>query len=130
MNGGLEYLKLAIAISSIVIPLMWAFGRTLLSQFEKRMNERFEAHAELRDVRMKALEDRHAIESIRLTQVVDKLERLALQLPMEYVRREDWIRLGSVLERRMDKQTDRGEEIYQTLLSKIESLIKEKRHGA
>ncbi|MFZ5659180.1 MAG: hypothetical protein ACOY5C_04905 [Pseudomonadota bacterium] len=74
------------------------FGKLLLSQFEKRLSERFEA--------MQLSLNRQAEEEQKAAAQLAALEREFLQfradLPLHYVRREDYVRGQSVLEAKLD----------------------------
>lgn len=63
------------------------FGRVLLDQFEKRLHERFSG---LEDATAKAFD------------VERQLLELRADLPLHYVRREDYIRGQSVIEAKLD----------------------------
>ena len=80
------------------VGLMFAAGKLLLAQIEKRLNERFES-----------------LENARRESSWSKLEREFLEfraeLPLHYVRREDYLRGQAVLEAKLD-----------ALYSKIELL--------
>lgn len=63
------------------------FGKVLLDQFEKRLNERF---AGMEGATAKAMD------------VERQLLELRADLPLHYVRREDYIRGQSVIEAKLD----------------------------
>lgn len=85
------------------------FGSLLLAQIDKRLDERFAAQEEVRKgaqkVWQKAFDDHMAAER-RETEVLHQLEKDFLgfkgDLPLHYVRREDYIRGQTVLEAKMD----------------------------
>lgn len=80
-----------IALVALVL-VMGAFGRVLLSQSEKRNAERFaEVERKLGD------------ESRRLQDLRHDVARINQALPLEYVRREDWIRFSTVIDTKMDR---------------------------
>lgn len=85
------------------------FGKTLLDQFERRQAERFEAHDLARAEGQKAMRDlfeQHLIEERRNGNAVQELERDFLRfqadMPLNYVRREDYVRGQVILEAKMD----------------------------
>lgn len=81
---------------------VWAFGKVLLKQIEKRLDERFAAQEVVRTEAQAHWENRFMqIES--LARATDR-EMLLMRgdLPNQYTRREDTIRNQSVLEARMD----------------------------
>lgn len=95
------------------VALTFGFGRLLLSQFEKRMNERFESNEELRAEekrshaqRLTSIETGLEATSSRITGVVQRVEKLHQSLPLEYVRREDWIRFASTIDAKLDRLAD------------------------
>lgn len=68
------------------------FGKVLLAQFEKRMEERF-----------KAQEKEAKAEADRLSDLSDEVRELSRTLPLEYVRREDWIRFSAAIDHKLDR---------------------------
>lgn len=70
---------------------VWAFGKVLLGQIEKRIDEKFSAQT----AALKGTADK-----------VEQLERDFLRhladLPVHYVRREDYVRGQSVIEAKLD----------------------------
>ncbi len=67
--------------------LIGGFGKVLLDQFEKRLDTRFSG-----------LEDGHS----KALDVERQLLRLRAELPLDYVRREDYIRGQSIIEAKLD----------------------------
>ncbi len=87
----------------------FAMGRILLIQFEKRLDTRFKAQEETRqlhsehwDARFGALEKAAKDESGQWRRVERDLMDLRAELPLHYVRREDYIRGQSVIEAKLD----------------------------
>jgi len=83
--------------------------KVLLWQFEKRLGERFAAQDEARKDASRHWEDNFAKVLERQDKdaaAVAQLERSFLNfkadLPLEYVRREDWVRGQAVLEAKLD----------------------------
>jgi hypothetical protein len=106
------------AFAAVVV----AFGRMLIKGFERRLDERFQARdASLADMK-KQLD--------RVEQHGKDLERdvlrLQADLPKEYVRREDWIRLSTMIDAKLDWLRDKVEATSQTL-SAIAERMKPKR---
>lgn len=79
-----------------------AFGRILLGQIDKRLDEKFEAQEKAREEGSRAL--RELLQGT--IGKVEKLERDFLEwraeLPIHYVRREDYVRGQSVIEAKLD----------------------------
>jgi hypothetical protein len=90
--------------------LVGAFGKILLDQIEKRLNERFASQEKQRaedqkhwDSKFAALEAAAREESSQWARVERELLALKADLPREYVRREDYIRNQTILEMKIDK---------------------------
>jgi len=86
-----------------------AFGKILMAQFEARLNDRFAAQDEARTEGQKAIRDifdKHVDEERRNADALQALERDFLRwqadLPIHYVRREDYVRGQSVIEAKLD----------------------------
>ena len=85
------------------------FGKVLLGQFEKRLTERFKALDEAREIGSKQLREslqRHMDQEAKTIERLQGFEReflsLKAELPLHYVRREDYIRGQSVIEAKLD----------------------------
>ncbi|MDO5625025.1 MAG: hypothetical protein Q4G71_10075 [Pseudomonadota bacterium] len=97
------------------------FGRLLLHQFEKHMDERAQRQRELmqgleerlenrlsnqdasRDQRLKSLEDLQRQETGRLTQLHTDFNSMAQMMPIRFVQRDDWIRFASQIDHKIDR---------------------------
>lgn len=104
-----EVLILITAYASLVV----LFGRVLVSQFEKRMAERFAAMEDARTAdkdasatQLRNIEQRVASNDIHLADVQRTVDSLRTELPLQYVRREDWIRFGATIDAKLDRLTD------------------------
>jgi len=86
--------------------LVFGFGRLLLSQFERRMQERFDASAALRAEEVRARDARLDAIEAGLEAGQMRMDSLHRTLPLEYVRREDWIRFVSTIDAKLDKLGD------------------------
>jgi hypothetical protein len=85
------------------------FGKLLLSQFEKRLRERFAEQDKARAAGQSALREifeQHMIEERKNSDALQSLERDFLrfqaELPLHYVRREDYVRGQTVIEAKLD----------------------------
>lgn len=84
-------------------------GKLLLNQIDKRLDERFTAQEEVRKgaqkVWQKAFDDHMAAER-RETEALHQLEKDFLRfqgdLPLHYIRREDYIRNQTIIEAKLD----------------------------
>lgn len=86
-----------------------AVGKFLLSQTDKRLDERFKALESIRVQSAKNLEekfttlmDQHKACAKDLQELEKDFLRFRASLPLEYVRREDYVRGQTVLEAKMD----------------------------
>lgn len=85
------------------------FGKVLVEQFERRQAERFAAHDQARAEGQKAMRDifeQHLVEERKNSVAVQALERDFLNwkadLPVQYVRREDYVRGQVIIEAKLD----------------------------
>lgn len=83
--------------------------KLLLWQFEKRLGERFAAQDAARQAASKHWESsfekvlsRQEKDAETLRQLENAFLRFQAELPLEYVRREDWVRGQSVIEAKLD----------------------------
>ena len=113
-----ELIGWAISLLSIFTTVVFGLVKLLLSAFEKRLAERFAAQDEARQAASRHWEDNFAKvlqRQDRDTEAVAQLERAFLrfkaELPLEYVRREDWARGQSVIEAKLDGLALRYENI-------------------
>lgn len=94
--------QVAAALLVAFLTLIFAFGRTLLSQFDKRMDERRETNA-LAIAELKRALD---VESAQFRELRVKVAEYVAALPLEYVRREDWIRFSATIDAKLDRLAD------------------------
>ena len=99
----------AIGLLSIFTTIVIALVKLLLVQFEKRLGERFAAQDEARKAATKHWEgsfakvlDRQEKDAQALQQLERSFLRFQAELPVNYVRREDWMRGQSVIEAKLD----------------------------
>lgn len=85
------------------------FGKVLVEQFERRQAERFAAHDQARAQGQKAMREifeQHLVEERKNSVAVQALERDFLNwkadLPVQYVRREDYVRGQVIIEAKLD----------------------------
>lgn len=74
-----------ITLVIVIVGAIGGFGRVLLKQIENRLVDKFEA------------QDR------RLEEVELEVRRLGSELPLQYVRREDWIRFSAAIDHKLDR---------------------------
>ena len=86
-----------------------AFGKILINQFEKRLSERFKAQEQAREIGSKALQqtlNQHLIDERNTAAQLISIERDFLtwkaELPLQYVRREDYVRNQTIIEAKLD----------------------------
>lgn len=88
---------------------LFAAGKLLLTQIDRRLNERFETIEKAREegqASWRAIFAQHLDEERRETDLMRNIEREFLrfqaELPLQYVRREDYVRGQSVIEAKLD----------------------------
>jgi hypothetical protein len=97
------------ALLGMIISLMFAGGRLLVGQFERRLDEKFSAQEALRassqkhwDTKFSAIERVAASEAKEWQRMERELMSMKADLPVMYVRRDDYIRNQSVIEAKID----------------------------
>ena len=85
------------------------FGRILLAQAEKRLDERFKAQEKVRDENKQHWDEKfgrieNAVsDSVRLSSEVERqVLRLKADLPRDFVMRDDYVRNQTVIEAKLD----------------------------
>ena len=91
------------------LSFLFAAGRLLLSQIDRRLDDRFEAIEKAREdgqASWRQTFTQHLNEERRETELMRNIEREFLrfqaELPLQYVRREDYVRGQSVIEAKLD----------------------------
>ncbi|MNN33851.1 hypothetical protein D3C81_1476250 [compost metagenome] len=93
-----ELIGWAISLGGLLLTLLLALIRLLLWQFEKRLAERFTAQEDnFRKVWERQDKDSDALRELETTFLNWKAD-----LPLHYVRREDWVRNQAVIESKLD----------------------------
>lgn len=98
-----------ITLLGIFAGIITGLVKLLLWQFEKRLGERFAAQDDARQVASKHWDENFAKvlerqdkDSDAVRQLEHTFLRFRAELPVEYVRREDWVRGQSVIEAKLD----------------------------
>ncbi len=104
-----ELIGWAISLLGIFTTIVIALVKMLLSSFEKRLGERFAAQDEARkaaslhwEANFSKVLERQDKDAQALAQLERAFLRFQAELPLEYVRREDWVRGQSVIEAKLD----------------------------
>jgi hypothetical protein len=129
MTLHIEFWQLLVFLLGLLLSFfgaVFAGGKILLGQVEKRLDERFSSQEKSRqetrhhwDERFSGLETAAKQEAQRWQQVERELLQLKADLPLQYVRREDYVRNQSVIEAKLDGLAVRIEN----------ALLKGERHG-
>ena len=89
--------------------LLFAAGKLLVNQFERRLDEKFKAQDEVRttsqahwDTKFSAIEKAAASEAKEWQRMERELLSMKADMPVMYVRRDDYIRNQSVIEAKID----------------------------
>jgi hypothetical protein len=98
-------LELFLSIAGFAAAILggfWTLGRMALAQLDKRLDERFAAQERAREEGRRQFSERLA----RMEENQHRQERELLQLkadlPVHYVRREDYVRSQTVIEAKLD----------------------------
>lgn len=78
---------------------LFAFGKLLLVQFEKRMDERKDENRRA----IERLENSLAAEREQIRVLQEEVRSAVNSLPLQYVRREDWIRFSATIDHKLDR---------------------------
>jgi len=108
MTVQVEFWQLITLLISF-LAFLFAAGKLLLSQIDRRLNERFETIEKAREegqATWRQTFTQHLDEERRETDLLRNIEREFLrfqaELPLQYVRREDYVRGQSVIEAKLD----------------------------
>lgn len=108
MTVQVEFWQLITLLISF-LGFLFAAGKLLLSQIDRRLNERFETIEKAREegqATWRQTFTQHLDEERRETDLLRNIEREFLrfqaELPLQYVRREDYVRGQSVIEAKLD----------------------------
>jgi len=108
MTVQIEFWQL-ITLLLAFLGFLFAAGRLLLSQIDRRLNDRFETIEKAREegqATWRQTFTQHLEEERRETDLMRSIEREFLRfqadLPLQYVRREDYVRGQSVIEAKLD----------------------------
>ena len=108
MTVQIEFWQL-ITLLLAFLSFLFAAGRLLLSQIDRRLDDRFEAIEKAREdgqASWRQTFTQHLNEERRETELMRNIEREFLrfqaELPLQYVRREDYVRGQSVIEAKLD----------------------------
>lgn len=101
MQVQIEFWQLLSVIGAVIAvfgAMIWAFGKVLMAQFEQRLGERFETIQT--DMTKRAAEDAEVAKQLR--QFERDFAKFQIDMPVLYVRREDYIRGQTVIESKLD----------------------------
>ena len=104
-----DFIKTIGGMMVALIGAIWTFGVVLAGQFEKRLADKFatqDAARALTDAALNETLQRHLSEERQMGEQIAQLERDFLnwkgELPLNYVRREDYVRGQTVIEAKLD----------------------------
>lgn len=98
----LQLLFAAVVAIGVIAAGFWALSLLVVKQFEKRLDERFQAQEAARKEGRRQLDERWLkLEGDHARHEREFLE-LKADLPIHYVRREDYVRNQSIIEAKLD----------------------------
>lgn len=98
MTITLEQLGIVVGVLAAMGGAMWALGRLLVAQFTKLLDTRFQGQDEKFDALVRGQE----AERGNWQRIEHDLLELRAELPVSYVRREDYVRGQTVIEAKLD----------------------------
>lgn len=97
------------SVTAVFVGCVWALGKLLLAQYDKRLQDRFNSHEKIEQElyrvgqeRVQAIADALATQSTAVIGLERQLLAFKAEMPVSYVRREDWVRSQSILEAKID----------------------------
>lgn len=101
-----------LALLSGFATIIVAAGKTIASQFERRINERFDVIERAREA-----------EAAGISHLEREFMRFQAELPVQYVRREDYVRGQSIVEAKLDGLAGKLDNaVLRVALSRSDSL--------
>lgn len=91
-------ISVAVTLLLAVVGMMFGFGKIMLAQINKSLDSRF------RGIEAANFETRELIK--KESERIDALSKQLQTLPLEYVRREDWIRFSAGIDAKLDRLAD------------------------
>ena len=111
MQLQIDFWELLLAIGALVVAfstVIWLFGNMSMHQFEKRLNEKF--------ITINTVIEKHLTEEEKVADQLKTFEmdflKFQRDMPIEYVRREDYIRGQSVIEAKLDALYSKMELVF------------------
>lgn len=98
----IEVLISLVGAVGLLVSGAWALVRVVVWQFEKHLDERFSVMEETRKEGRRAYDERFGNMERSTRDLENGLTALRLELPKEYVRREDHIRFETVITAKLD----------------------------
>jgi hypothetical protein len=88
---------------ALVVGSHWALLKVAVSQFERRLDERFAAQEKAREEGQKSWQERVNRMESRQEEIEKDVRRILIELPREYVNRTDYVRRETVIEAKIDQ---------------------------
>lgn len=114
----IQMVSVIVTVGAAVLALLVAFGRMALGQFERRISAGFE-------------QLQHSINGEReqVASIKRQVEALSQSLPIEYVRREDWVRFSSVIDTKLDRLGERLSDLTRAELARVSAIQRGRSDG-
>ncbi|MFA5826158.1 MAG: hypothetical protein WC825_09325 [Gallionellaceae bacterium] len=101
MTLQIEFWQLVTGVASTIVAfalMVWAFGTILVKQFKTQLDHRFTSIQA--DLTQRAAEELEVAKQLR--QFERDFAKFQIDMPLQYVRREDYIRGQTVIESKLD----------------------------
>ncbi|HEU4601564.1 MAG TPA: hypothetical protein VFS24_06335 [Steroidobacteraceae bacterium] len=107
-------------VAGAMLAALYGFGRLLVRQIEKRLDERFTT----RDKSIEEIKTQISKVETHGRTLESDILRLRAELPNEYVRREDWIRFSGTIDAKLDWLREKSEATGNLVAKVMERLKK------
>lgn len=104
----LQMIGIVVTVGVFMLGLLVTMTRLALGQFERRISEL-----------LAGVQKSIADEAAQARELKRQVEALIQSLPVEYVRREDWIRFSTVIDAKLDRVGDRISDLTRAELARM-----------
>lgn len=99
----IELLLSIVGAAAAILTGYWGLARLLIAQIERRLDDRFAAHAETERSYIRQSEERWKYIEEASRKQERELLMLKAELPREYVNRTDYLRRETIIEGKIDQ---------------------------
>lgn len=100
----------------------FAAQENTVAQITAQIDAKFEAQDRERELKSVVWEQRHASQDKQLQDILRDFHDLQKNLPREFVQREDWVRFGSIMDKKMDDIYNAIDDLKDRFISAIATM--------